>query len=104
LTINNITVEMAKFTELQGTFSEEVVQSQIKTSAGYMWWQMFGAGCPTLQWLAVRILAQTTSAAAAESAWSEFDFVFNSDRRRSRLGKETASRLVLVRALQQPPP
>ena len=94
LTINNITVEMAKFTELQGTFSEEVVQSQIKTSAGYMWWQMFGAGCPTLQWLAVRILAQTTSAAAAESAWSEFDFVFN--RRRSRLGKETASRLVYV--------
>ena len=57
-----------------------------------MWWDSFGAGCPTLQWLATRILPQTTSAAAAESAWSEFDFVFN--RRRNSMGKKRASLLV----------
>ena len=94
LSVDKITIEMARFIELQGTFSKPVVQRQIKTCAGYMWWQQYGSGCPTLQWLATRILAQTTSAAAAESAWSEFDFVFN--RRRNRLGKERASRLVYI--------
>ena len=47
-------------------------------------------------WLAVRILAQTTSrsAAAVESAWLEFGFVFN--RRRSCMDKERANKLVYV--------
>ena len=70
----------------------KVVQDQIKSCAGYMWWDTYGAGCPTLQWLASHILPQTTSAAAAESAWSEFDFVLN--RRRNRMDKERASLLV----------
>ena len=42
----------------------------------------------------MRVLAQTTSAAAAESAWSEFDFVFS--RRRNALGKDRVNKLVFV--------
>ena len=92
LSADNITLELAKFTGMQGTFAVPAVQRQIGKCAGYMWWDSFGAGCPTLQWLATRILPQTTSAAAAESAWSEFDFVFN--RRRNSMGKKRASLLV----------
>ena len=86
--MDDITVELAKFRGMQGTFAVPTVQKQTGKCAGYMWWDTFGAGCPTLQWLAVRILPQTTSAAAAKVAWSEFDFVF--DRRRNRMGKERA--------------
>ena len=92
LSVSNITLELAKLNGMQGTFAVPVVQDQIKSCAGYMWWDTYGAGCPTLRWLASRILPQTTSAAAAESAWSEFDFIFN--RRRNRMGKERASLLV----------
>ena len=42
----------------------------------------------------MRVLAQTTSAAATESAWSEFDFVFN--KRRNALGKDRVNKLVFV--------
>ena len=79
---------------LTGVFSKDVVWRQAKTLPAHIWWQKFGSQCPTLRWIAMRVLAQTTSAAAAESAWSEFDFVFN--RRRNALGKERASKLVFV--------
>ena len=58
LSVDNITLELAKFTGMQGTFAVPAVQRQIGKCAGYMWWELepFGAGCPTLQWLATRIL------------------------------------------------
>lgn len=86
--------ELTKFNNKSGVFAKPVVWRQAKHCPGHIWWQKFGTQCPTLRWVAMRVLAQTTSAAAAESAWSEFDFVFN--RRRNALGKERASNLVYV--------
>lgn len=94
LSIDHVSMELAKFNNKVGVFSKDVVWRQAKTLPAHIWWQKFGSQCPTLRWIAMRVLAQTTSAAAAESAWSEFDFVFN--RRRNALGKERASKLVFV--------
>eukprot|EP00658_Telonema_sp_P-2_P074224 TRINITY_DN6341_c0_g2_i1.p1 TRINITY_DN6341_c0_g2~~TRINITY_DN6341_c0_g2_i1.p1 ORF type:complete len:300 (-),score=76.44 TRINITY_DN6341_c0_g2_i1:24-881(-) len=94
LSVDNVSSELTKFNNKSGVFAKAVVWRQARQLPGHIWWKKFGAQCPTVRWLAMRILAQTTSAAAAESAWSEFDFVFN--RRRNALGKERASNLVFV--------
>lgn len=62
-----------------------------------MWWDTYdtyGASCPTVQWLASRILPETTLAAVAESAWPQLDFIFNRNRCRNRMGKKRSSPLV----------
>ena len=94
LSIDNLSAEVSPFQNQTGIFAKPVLWSQVRKLAGHIWWQKFGSQCPTLRWLAMRILPQTTSAAAAESAWSEFDYVFN--RRRNRLSKHRASQLVYV--------
>jgi hypothetical protein len=50
-----------------------------------------GKGEPTLRWVAMRTLAQTTSASCSEQGWSEYDFVHS--RRRNRLTPIVASKL-----------
>ena len=93
LKVSNLDIEMETFQSESGFFSKrDIVWKQAPSIPGHVWWKLYGSSCPTLQWLAMRILAQPTSAAAAKSAWSEFDFVFN--RRRTRLDKERASKLV----------
>lgn len=94
LSADDLSLELTKFNNKTGIFAKNIVWKQATKLAGHVWWQRYGASCPTLRWLAMRILPQTTSAAAAESAWSEYDYVFN--RRRNCLGKERASKLVFV--------
>ena len=46
LSVDDITVELAKFRGIQGTFAVPAVQKQIGKCAGYMWWDTFGHPYP----------------------------------------------------------
>ena len=56
-----------------------------------MWWESFGAKCPLLQQLAIRILSQPCNASGCEHNWSLFE-----PRKRNRLMKERLDKLVFV--------
>eukprot|EP00983_Pelagomonas_calceolata_P070362 1150762-Pelagomonas_calceolata.AAC.6 len=58
----------------------------------YTWWELFGGGCPHLQFIAMRVLSQSATSSSCEQNWSHFGFV-HSDKR-NRLTTAQASRLV----------
>ena len=57
----------------------------IGVRAAHIWWQLWGGSTPALQYVGMRVTAQTTAASATEELWSEYDFVVN--QRRTRLLK-----------------
>ena len=63
-----------------------------------VWWQLWGGSTPALQYVGMRVTAQTTAASATEerTRWSEYDFVVN--QRRTSLLKGRAEKLVRVHA------
>ena len=55
-------------------------------------WQAYGAEVPELQQVAIKILAQPTSACSCERNWSSYGFIHN--RMRNRLTRKRAADLV----------
>ncbi|XP_033147167.1 uncharacterized protein LOC103868883 isoform X2 [Brassica rapa] len=58
------------------------------------WWATYGCGAPTLQRLATRILALTSSSSGCERNWSSFEGIHT--KRRNRLGVNRLNSLVYV--------
>ena len=56
------------------------------------WWELHGGDAPELRHIAVRALSQLAGVGAAERNWKVFTFIH--DRRRNRLSKERAEKLV----------
>lgn len=60
----------------------------------WQWWETYGAGHPQLQKVAIRILAQVSSACACERNWSSYEHIHS--RKRNRLLPARAAKLVAV--------
>eukprot|EP00955_Chlamydomonas_euryale_P056729 356537-Chlamydomonas_euryale.AAC.1 len=65
-----------------------------KDMVPWEWWEQHGAAWPTLRIVAMRVLAQPSSASSCERNWSTYEFIHN--RRRNRLTMERADDLVFV--------
>jgi Protein of unknown function (DUF 659)/hAT family C-terminal dimerisation region len=62
----------------------------------HLWWQVWGGEFPTLRKVAMKVLAQVSSASACERNWSNFAFIHSKSR--NRLLPERANDLVYVYA------
>lgn len=87
-------VQLQQYRSRNGIFGRASVIAAVSTMPAYAWWQMFGAGVPELQRVAVRVLAQVSSASSCERNWSAYGFVHN--RLRNRLNRKRAADLVYV--------
>ena len=65
-----------------GLFSRPVASASAKKMPPFRWWLSFGAHVPELQKVAVRVLAQISSASDSERNWSTFDFIHTKKRNR----------------------
>jgi hypothetical protein len=86
--------QRAKYRAREGLFGLPVAIRAATEMTPYEWWLEFGASCPELQSVAVKVLSQCTAASACERSWSTFDFVHT--KRRNRLTAERSSDLVFV--------
>ena len=77
-----------------GIFANSMVWEQAKSMPAHVWWQQWGGRTPAMQYLGMHIPSQTTAASCSEELWSEYGFVIN--KRRNRMGKERAAKLVRV--------
>lgn len=66
----------------QGLFARPLAMAAAKTMPAHRWWLSFGAHVPELQKVAVRVLAQVSSASSCERNWSTFDFIHTKKRNR----------------------
>lgn len=90
LSINKLEEEFSEYQNLQGSFSSAIL-AKAKGKPGHLWWQQWGKGTSSLQFVAMRALAQTVAASCSEQAWSEYDLIHS--RRRNRLKPQYASEL-----------
>lgn len=63
-------LELAQYQQATGKFSNSVVLANAKTMAPASWWAMYAKHVPLLRSVAVKVLAQSVSASAAERNWS----------------------------------
>lgn len=89
-----VMVEFNAFRQGVGLFGRKSVQDSIGKVPAYSWWDMYGASTPLLQQLAVKVLAQPSSACACERSWSTMDFIHS--KKRNRLTAKRAADLVFV--------
>ena len=78
----------------KGVFAREWVMETARKTPAYMWWDLNGASCPELQYVARLVLSQPASASICERINSEFAFV--KDPRRNRLEHGRADKLVAL--------
>jgi len=78
----------------QGVFGRPIRIAATEEMASYRWWMSFGAQTPELQYIAVRVLSQVTSAGSCETNWSPFDFIHS--KKRNRLACPTVRNIVTV--------
>lgn len=65
-----------------GLFARPMAAAAAKEMPAHTWWLSFGSHVPELQKVAVRVLAQVSSASACERNWSTFDFIHTKKRNR----------------------
>jgi len=79
-----------------GMFARQMAIAAAKEMPAYRWWMSFGAHVPELQHVAIRVLAQVTSASSCERNWSTFDFIHT--KKRNRMKCERVRDIVFVHA------
>lgn len=75
-----------------GIFGQPGTWAHARTMPAHEWWEMYGAGIPELQYVAMRVLSKRSSACAVERLWSLFGRVWSDER--ARLGPAKAVELV----------
>ncbi|KAL1499138.1 hypothetical protein AB1Y20_013649 [Prymnesium parvum] len=72
--------EFAYYKQGKSPFISESAKLNAKVLDGYEWWELYGQTLPVLQGTAQRVLAQVSSAFAAERNWSIYGQVRNDKR------------------------
>ena len=80
----------------QGLFSRPMAIAAANEMSAHSWWMTFGAHVPELQQVAIRVLAQVTSASSCERNWSTFEFIHT--KKRNRMKCKTVRDIVFVHA------
>ena len=87
--------EHSSYLRKEGLFARAIPWTDIALDEpAYAWWLSYGASTPTLQELAIKVLAQVSSACACERNWSDYDFIHS--KKRNCLGSKRAEDLVYV--------
>ena len=76
-------LELAKYQQGDGPFSNKIVQTVAKSMAPAAWWATYGKHVPKLASVARRVLAQSVSASAAERNWSVYGQIMTAARSRT---------------------
>lgn len=90
----NARLSYAAFRAKEGEFGCADAVADADSMPAHQWWDMYGGAHPELQKVAVKLLAQVSSACSCERNWSAYDFIHN--RRRNRLTPSRARDLVYV--------
>ena len=64
----------------QGVFMEASVFADAKDMPAHLWWEMYGAEVPELQYVVMRVLSKCSSACSVERLWSLFGLVWSDSR------------------------
>jgi hypothetical protein len=86
--------QLARYRNGEGTWGRPMVRESAKRLPGWKFWAEWGAECPELQSVAIKVLSQISCASACERNWSTYDFIHN--KKRNRLTPERANDLVEV--------
>ena len=76
-------IELAKYQQREGKFSDAVVLATAKTMAPASWWALYGKHVPLLKAVACSVLAQPVSASAAERNWPVYGRIMTPARSRT---------------------
>jgi hypothetical protein len=76
----------------QGVFMDAAVFADAAEMPAHLWWEMYGAEVPELQYVAMRVLSKRSSACSVERPWSLFGLVWSDSR--ASLGARKAVDLV----------
>lgn len=88
------TKAIQQYAQYDGMFSNNSVRKTASYMPAWQWWRTSGSHLPDLQHVAVRVLAQPSSASACERSWSTFEFIHN--KKRNKLQPERAEKLVYI--------
>jgi hAT family C-terminal dimerisation region len=86
--------QYASFSAKEGCFSFPEALEDVAELPAHQWWEQYGKGSKALQKVAVRVLAQVSSASACERNWSTYDYIHN--KKRNKLKPSRARDLVYV--------
>ena len=86
--------EHSLYRSRQGIFARESAAQSAKELAPHQWWAQYGSTAPSMQEVAMKVLAHPPSATSVERVNSEFSYVH--DKKRNRLSHERAGKLVFV--------
>ena len=89
-----VMVEYNTYRRGEGLFARKMVRDSIGKVSAHSWWDLYGASTPLVQQLAMKVLAQPSSACACERSWSTMDFIHS--KKRNRLSAKRAADLVFV--------
>lgn len=78
----------------EGAFAFEEALEDAEILPAHQWWESYGQGTPQLKHVAMRVLAQVSSACACERNWSTYDFIHS--KKRNKLTPARARDLVYV--------
>ena len=84
--------DYAVFRKKDGLFARQMLWDVAKDLPAYAWWDLYGGSTPTLQRLAMAVLAQPSSACACERNWSTYEFIHS--KKRNSLSAKRAEDLV----------
>ena len=87
-------LQHASFKLGEGRFGTSIARTNAKRMPAWKWWLQYGSECPQLQQVAVKVLAQCSSACSCERSWSAFSFIHS--KARNRLKASRARDLVFV--------
>ena len=77
----------------QGVFMEPgIIDTAARSTAGHLWWEMYGYEVPELQMVAMKVLSKRSSACSVERLWSLFGLIWTKSR--ASLGAAKAIDLV----------
>lgn len=87
-------LQHASFKLGEGRFGTSVAKTNARKMPAWKWWLQYGSECSKLQQVAVKVLAQCSSACSCERNWSSYGFVHSKSR--NRLKASRARDLVFV--------
>ena len=86
--------QFPKFRLSDGLFGTDNSKTNAKKIIAWRWWMQYGSDVPELQKVAVKVLAQCSSACSCERNWSSYSFIHS--KARNRLLPARARDLVFV--------
>lgn len=87
--------DMHKYENMEGPFKKKLATSWERADYNPVgWWKLYGTEVPTLQKMAMRILALTSSSSGCERNWSVYEMIHT--KRRNRLTTDRLNNMVFV--------